>query len=30
MFQYVIQCKNRNKILLPDKHESMKLRVGID
>ena len=30
MFQYVIQCKNRNKILLPDEHESMKLRVGID
>ena len=25
MFQYIILCKNRNKILLPDDRENLKL-----
>ena len=29
MFQYIISCKNRNKILLPDDHENVKLRVAV-
>ena len=26
MFQYIISCKNRNKILLPDDRENVKLK----
>ena len=27
MFQYIISCKTRNKILLPDDRENLKLRA---
>ena len=30
MFQFMISYKNRNKMLLPDDRENVKLRVGID
>ena len=30
MFQYIISRKNRNKILLPDDHENVKLRAAIN
>ena len=30
MFQYIISCKNRNKTLLPDDRENVKIRVAIN
>ena len=29
MFQYIISCKNRNKMLFPDDRENLKARVAI-